>query len=282
MRILKPHRNSPLHGKWLLALGLLGLLTTGAYAASPVAAQPADTAPTQDTQPLAAPESAAALIDAVLERTRGLSSYSELSMTVHRPKWERNSALTAWTRGETDSLIRFTAPAREAGNGTLKNGDQMWTYTPKLNRVIRLPSSMMGQSWGGSDFSYNDLARSDELRTYFDHELEVTEQENGHQVYIVTSIPHADAPVVWGKQELKIRDDIVLLEQTFFDQDMQPLKRMTGHDIKDLGDGRIVAMRMRMHSLEKDDHWTEIVYQELDFNVPLSDRLFTQFSLKNP
>ncbi len=230
---------------------------------------------------------AAQLIEAVLERTRGLSSYSEMSMTVHRPKWERNSALKAWTRGDTDSLIRFTQPAREAGNGTLKAGRQMWTYTPKLNRVIRLPSSMMAQSWGGSDFSFNDLARSDELKEYFDHSFKVTTDSplpraDGHQVFTITSIPHADAPVVWGKQELKIRDDIVLLEQTFFDQDLQPLKRMTGHDIKDVGDGRIIATRMRMNSLEDDDHWTEIVYQNINFNVELKDRLFTQFSLKNP
>ena len=63
---------------------------------------------------------------------------------------------------------------------------------------------------------------------------------------------------------------------------MKPLKRMTGHDIKDLGDGRIIAMRMRMHSLEEQDHWTELVYNTLDFNVDLDDRLFTQFTLKNP
>lgn len=259
---------------WVLAL---------AMAVTPkqplLAATPLDTADT--------PTSAAQLIEDVLERTRGLSSYSELAMTVHRPKWERNSALKAWTRGDTDSLIRFTQPAREAGNGTLKAGSQMWTYTPKLNRVIRLPSSMMGQSWGGSDFSYNDLARSDELKEYFDHSFAVTTvsthpEAAGHEVYTITSIPHADAPVVWGKQELKIRDDIVLLEQIFFDQDMKPLKRMIGSDIKDVGDGRLIAMRMRMHSLEKDDHWTEIIYQHIDFNVELNDQLFTQFSLKNP
>ena len=250
-------------------------------------ALPLGPAAVAENAPLDPTTSAADLIEAVLERTRGLSSYSEMSMTVHRPKWERNSALKAWTRGDTDSLIRFTRPAREAGNGTLKAGNQMWTYTPKLNRVIRLPSSMMGQSWGGSDFSYNDLARSDELKEYFDHSFEVTTDSteanaDGHRVFVITSVPHADAPVVWGKQELKIRDDVVLLEQTFFDQDMKPLKRMIGHDIKDVGDGRIIAMRMRMHSLEDDDHWTEIVYQDIDFNVELKDQLFTQFSLKNP
>jgi|GEM_PF-93857 len=257
----------------LLVIALWLLLTT---------ALRAETAAPPTSDPTPTEEDAAVLIEQVLERTRGLTSYSELSMTVHRPKWERSSTLKAWTRGETDSLIRFTAPAREAGNGTLKAGKQMWTYTPKLNRVIRLPSSMMAQSWGGSDFSYNDLSRSDELNEYFDHALDVSEQHEGHTVYTITSTPHADAPVVWGKQELKIRDDIVLLEQTFFDQDMQPLKRMTGYDIKDVGDGRIIATRLRMVSLEEDDHWTELIYNDIDFNVELNDRLFTQFSLKNP
>lgn len=251
---------------WTLALVLLAVTLLPAFASA------------ESEQPV----NAAKLIEDVLERTRGLSSYSELSMVVHRPKWERTSALKAWTRGDTDSLIRFTAPTREAGNGTLKNGPQMWTYTPKLNRVIRLPSSLMSQSWGGSDFSYNDLSRSDELKTWFEHSLEVSEQADGHSVYTVVSIPFEDAPVVWGKQVLKIRDDLVLLEQTFFDQDLKPLKRMTGHDIKDLGDGRIVAMRMRMHSLEEEDHWTEVEYKTLDFNVEVNDRQFTQFALKNP
>ncbi|MEM7218597.1 MAG: outer membrane lipoprotein-sorting protein [Pseudomonadota bacterium] len=225
---------------------------------------------------------AADLIDRLLERSRGLSSYSEVSMTVHRPDWERNSSLKSWTRGEADSLIRFIAPARDAGNGTLKKGSQMWTYTPKLNRVIRLPSSMMSQSWGGSDFSYNDLARSDELREHFDHRIEAAGESGGQALFRVTSIPRPGAPVVWGKQELTIRADLVLIEQLFFDQDLKPLKRMTGHDFADAGDGRWLAMRMRMHTLEKDDHWTEIRYDTIKFDVDVADRTFTQFALKNP
>ena len=57
---------------------------------------------------------------------------------------------------------------------------------------------------------------------------------------------------------------------------------MTGHEFADAGDGRIIAMRLRMHSLEKEDHWTEIRYEEIEFDVELKDQLFTQFSLKNP
>ena len=96
-----------------------------------------------------------------LELSRGGTSYAEMTMFIKRPTWERRSSLVGWTRGTKDSLIRFTAPAKDAGNAMLKLGDKMWTFNPKLNRNIRLPSSMMGQSWAGSDFSYNDLSRSD-------------------------------------------------------------------------------------------------------------------------
>lgn len=244
-----------------------------------------DAPPTEQTsQPTL---TALELIDQALERTRGLSSYADLSMVVHRPTFEKSSTLKSWTRGDEDALIRFTGPAKQKGDGTLKKGPQMWTYTPKLNRVIRLPTSLMSQSWGGSDFSYNDLSRSDELRVHFEHEIthieEITgEAGNTHRLYTITSTPHQDAPVVWGKQELKIRDDLVVLEQTFFDQDFKPLKQMIGSDIRDAGDGRIVAMRLRMTSLEDEDNWTEVVYEKFDFDIELKDRLFTQFSLKNP
>ena len=93
-----------------------------------------------------------ALVEKALDLTRSTSSHSQMSMTISRPTWQRTSSLVAWTRGREDSLIRFTAPAKDAGNALLKQGDKMWTYNPKLNRNIRLPSSMMSQSWAGSDY----------------------------------------------------------------------------------------------------------------------------------
>ena len=125
-------------------------------------------APLSAAQPDTSSVSAYDLIAAAIDLTRGTSSYTELKMLVHRPDWERSSSLTAWTRGREDALIRFTAPAKDAGSATLKQGDKMWTFTPKLNRVIRLPFSLMSQSWAGSDFSYNDLSRTDQLLKHYD------------------------------------------------------------------------------------------------------------------
>ena len=119
-----------------------------------------------------------------LELSRGGTSYAEMTMFIKRPTWERRSSLVGWTRGTKDSLIRFTAPAKDAGNAMLKLGDKMWTFNPKLNRNIRLPSSMMGQSWAGSDFSYNDLSRSDKYLTDYRFELVDTKVQEGKKIYI--------------------------------------------------------------------------------------------------
>jgi outer membrane lipoprotein-sorting protein len=223
--------------------------------------------------------SARDLIAGALDLIRGQTSYASMTMQIHRPDWERTSSLVAWTRGREDALIRFTEPARDAGNATLKRGDSMWTYTPKLNRTIRLPYSLMSQSWAGSDFSYNDLSRSDKLLKHYQLSISATEQRGDHTVYTIEAVPEDNAPVVWGKEQIVLRDDDVMLSQTFFDQNMEPLKRMEALEIGEMG-GRTFATRMRMSKLDEPGHYTEVSYGAADFDVPLEDDLFTLFALR--
>ena len=224
--------------------------------------------------------SAEDLVAGMLDLVRGRTSYTELTMTIRRPEWERQSSLVAWTRGREDALIRFTAPPRDAGNATLKKGDRMWTYTPKLNRTIRLPYSLMSQSWAGSDFSYNDLSRTDDLLRHYDLEIADVVEEGGHRIYTIEAVPHETAPVVWGKEVWVVRDDYVLLSETFFDQSFVPLKRLETLEIGELG-GRTIPIRLRMSKLDEPEKYTEIVYEKADYDIELEDRLFTVFSLQS-
>ena len=230
--------------------------------------------------PVVAEITAEELITRMIDQSRGLSSYSELTMTVNRPQWQRTSSFNVWTRGREDALIRFTAPAKDAGNATLKVGETMWTYSPKIRRSVRLPKSMMSQEWAGSDFSYNDLARSDKLLAFYEHSIVATTEENGLITYTIESIPRVNAPVVWGKETTVFRSDNVLLAQTFFDQNMQPVKEMRAFDIQELG-GRMLAKRMRMSDFEEPEQWTEIEYNTIEFDVEIDDRQFTQFALRS-
>ncbi len=224
---------------------------------------------------------AAALIAAAMEHWRGKTSYTEMSMTIHRPTWERTMSMQGWTSGDDTSLMRVTAPARDAGNGTLLKDNNMWSYAPKINRIIKVPSSMMGQSWMGSDFSNKDINRSTDILDLYTHSIESSYREEGHTVYILKAVPHEDAPVVWGKEVVHIRDDYVMLKQEFWDQEGILVKQMEATEVREIG-GRTVATIMRMGKVEKPDEWTQTEVIDIQFEVDLPANVFTLSNLRNP
>lgn len=216
-----------------------------------------------------------------IEHWRGVSSYSEITMVIHRPDWERTMAMRAWTRGDEDSLVRVTEPRKDRGNATLIEGDDMWTYSPKVNRVIKIPSSMMGQSWMGSDFSNKDIAKADDIVDEYEHRLLGMSVEDGVTVYEIEAVPHETAAVVWGREVLRIRADKVVDEHRFYDQDGKLVKRLTSLEIGDMG-GRTIALRQRMQDLEADGEWTEIRVDAVEYGVDVPESLFTLSNLRNP
>jgi outer membrane lipoprotein-sorting protein len=221
------------------------------------------------------------IVRAAWEHWRGVTSQGEMTMTIHRPSWERSMSMKAWTKGQKHSLVRVTAPRKDAGNGTLMIDNSMWTFSPKVNRVMKVPSSMMGQSWMGSDFSNKDVSRADTIVDQYDHTLLEKEESEGRTVYVIESIPHEDAAVVWGKEVLKVRDDNVLLSQDFYDQDGKLVKSLRSLKIGEMG-GRVLALQQRMEKLEAEDEWTEILIENMRFDLALSDNLFTRSNLRNP
>jgi outer membrane lipoprotein-sorting protein len=117
----------------MLQLVLLPLVLTGLPASSP-----ADEVDNPEPREL---------IRAAMEHWRGITSYSEMTMVIHRSDWERSFSMQAWTEGDKLSLVRVTEPKRDAGNGTLVKDQSMWTFSPRINRILKVPSSMMNQSW---------------------------------------------------------------------------------------------------------------------------------------
>jgi outer membrane lipoprotein-sorting protein len=221
------------------------------------------------------------LVRQAIEHWRGTASVGEMTMTIHRPDWERSMSMRAWTQGNDRSLVRVTAPSRDKGNGTLMLDNSMWNYSPKVNRVIKVPSSMMGQSWMGSDFSNKDVSRADDIVDQYQHELLETTESEGLVVYVVESVPNEEAAVVWGKEVLRIRSDLILLEHAFYDQDGKLVKQMKTLDIGELG-GRISALRQRMERIDRPYEWTELRVDAMDYEAQLDEKMFTLSSLRNP
>ena len=140
---------------------------------------------------------------------------------------------------------------------------------------------MMNQSWMGSDFSNKDISKSTDIIDQYDHRLLKSESLGDHVVYTIESIPHEEAAVVWGKEIVSIRDDFVMLRQEFWDQDDILVKEMTATEIATMDD-RTIASRMRMQKLETPDEWTEMIVDDIDFDIKMADNLFTLSNLRNP
>jgi len=224
---------------------------------------------------------AAQLVRNAMDHWRGLTSYSDMTMTIHRPDWERSMTMKSWSKGDKRSLVRVVEPRKDAGNGTLLNDGSMWTFTPRINRIIKVPSSMMSQSWMGSDFSNKDISKSTDIIDQYDHELVGREERDGHTYFTISSVPHEDAAVVWGKEILIVRDDYVLMEQQFWDQDGILVKSMKTLEVKEMG-GRAVARVMRMGKVDSPEEWTQLTANAIEFDLELPDSLFTLSSLRNP
>ena len=212
---------------------------------------------------------------------RGLSSKTEMTMIIHRPNWERSMTMVGWTKGAEKSLVRVLEPRKDRGNGTLTIKKNMWSFAPKVNRVIKIPSSMMGQSWMGSDFSNKDIARADDVIDDYEYILLGSEDVDGVTVYEIQATPNEDAAIVWGREVMKISSEHVVLRHDFFDQDDGLVKTLETLELAEMG-GRRVAKRQRMGELETPDEWTEIGVNSVEYGMELSDSLFTQSNLQNP
>jgi hypothetical protein len=231
--------------------------------------------------PAFADQQARQIVKDAIDYWRDQSSYSLVDMTIHRRSWQRTMSLKVWTKGKKNSLVRIIAPKKDKGNANLVKKNNMWSFSPKINRLIRIPSSMMNQAWMGSDFSNNDVAKADNILKYYTHKVIATSTHQGKQLFTIEAIPHYYAPIVWGKEILKIRADHILLEHSYYDQDNKLVKTMKTKDLQHMG-GKLIATQQRMQKAGKPYEWTEIVVKQARFKLNIPKRMFSLSNLRNP
>jgi outer membrane lipoprotein-sorting protein len=218
------------------------------------------------------------IVDRVDRLLRGDSSRGTVEMQIVTTNWQRTLSMQIWSRGTDEALIRVLKPEKEAGTATLKVGNNIWNYLPKVNRTIKIPTSMMMASWMGSHFTNDDLVKDSRLiRDYF-IAISFEGERDGTQVYEFTLTPKPEAAVVWGKIVLEVRQaDLMPTWQRFYDEDGKLVREMTLSDYKTMG-GRLVPTRMVVRPADKPGEQTMITYNELTFDIAISEETF---SLRN-
>lgn len=212
--------------------------------------------------------------------TRGATQIGTYNLIIVRPDWQRTLEFETWAEGTSRSFIRITEPAKERGVSFLKIGREMWQYVPRISRVIKIPPSMMMQSWMGSGFSNDDLVRESSLVTDYEHTLIGTVDTLGGKAYHLSLITRPEAPVAWARVEFWVRtDDYVPLRAEFFNERDERVRTMAYGDIRSIG-GRIVPGRMELVEDRWPDRKTVLIILEAQFDATISDDVFTQANLR--
>lgn len=225
-------------------------------------------------------QDASTIVDQADRHLRGETSISELVMKVVRPGWSREIHIKSWTKGRDLALILITAPARDQGTTFLLRDREVWNWIPSVEKIIKIPPSMMMQSWMGSDFTNDDLVKESSLVNDYTHTWVGDSTIEGRDCYKIELIPKPDAPVVWGKIFLWIsKKDYLELRAVYFDEDGLPISVMEMSDIRELG-GRLLPAKMVMTPVDKPDHQTILEYRSLIFDRTLEDEFFSQQNMR--
>ncbi|MGK7297414.1 MAG: outer membrane lipoprotein-sorting protein [Candidatus Wenzhouxiangella sp. M2_3B_020] len=228
-----------------------------------------------------APPSGAQLVDGMEDTLWADSNHGRFVMRIETEYWTRELELEAWMARPEKTLIRIHAPRKETGIGSLRIGDAMWNYLPKVDRTIKIPPSMMLQPWMGSNFSNDDLVKESSFVDDYRHEVTASEAKDGVTIFQVVSRPRPDAPVVWSRLEFQIREDYIPVAMTYFGERDQAIKRLTYSAIETMG-GRRIPTRWTMVDAEDRESRTVIEIESIEFDIPLEDGLFTLRRLRNP
>jgi len=234
-------------------------LSAGGAVGAPVVAQPA----------------AREIVDRVDQLLRGRSSRGTMEMEIVTEHWSRTMRMRLWSLGTRYALVRIESPRRDAGVATLKVGDNIWNYLPRVGRTMRVPPSLMGAAWMGSHFTNDDLVKESRIVEDYDIEMTYDGLRDGVRVWEFAMTPKPEAAVVWARVTERVRQaDLMPLWARYFDDDGTLIRTLTFGDFRTMG-GRLVPTRMVVQPADKPQEHTTITYTVLEFNVDLKPEFFS-------
>jgi outer membrane lipoprotein-sorting protein len=229
----------------------------------------------EQSQSQTAPLSPKEVLDIVDDLYRGKSSHGKMEMIITTAYWKRTLGLEFWSKGKEKSLIRMLAPKKEKGTTTLRSGNDIWNFLPKVKRVIKLPSSMMSASWMGSHFTNDDLVKESRMADDYTFEISFEGERDGLEIIEISCHPKPDAAVVWGKVMVTVRrDDYTPLDIKYYDEDFKLARTMTFSEVGTVGD-RTLPKVLTVLPADKPKERTVIRYSHINFDLELRDDLFS-------
>jgi outer membrane lipoprotein-sorting protein len=225
--------------------------------------------------------SATEIIKRADEKFKGeQSGYSVMTMTIVRPTWQRTVEFKSWAKEDDYALTLITAPSREKGQSFLKRKNEMWSWNPSINRLIKLPPSMMSQGWMGSDYTNDDILRESSVVDDYSHSFEGEETINGQQCFKIKLTAKEDADILWGSQIWWVdKKEFIVLKAELYDEDGYLVRTETASDLK-IMDGRLLPTLIELVPAETEGQKTILKIIEMKFNLKMEESFFSQQNMK--
>lgn len=220
--------------------------------------------------------SANEIIKAVEHNIQSDNGYSKVTMVVTTSRGERSMKMESWNRGNEKSFIKILYPKQDSGITFLKIDTTMWQYVPKIEKTIKIPSSMMMQSWMGSDFTNDDMSKESSIVDDYNSVISSEDKKS----YTLTLIPKLDAPVVWGKIIMSIqKEHFIPLKAVYYDEDGVEKRTLQYSDVKIIG-SRYFPSVMTLLPSDKKSNKTVVIMDEMDLDAKIDDSRFAMSALK--
>ena len=210
----------------------------------------------------------------------GKTSQGVNTMILVRPDWTREVSMKVWSKGIDYYMILITAPAREKGQVFLKRENEMWNWVPSINKIIKIPPSMMAQSWMGSDFTNDDLLKESSIVVDYNHKVIGSDSLEGYDCYKIELIPKPEAAIVWGKVILWVdKENYYQLKAEYYDEIETLINTQYGTEIEKVGN-RNLPTKLTMIPADKKGNQTILKLVNMEFDKDIPNSFFSQQNMK--
>jgi len=210
------------------------------------------------------------------ENMRGQNISIIISMKIVSLGHERMMKIQSYSEGTKKSFTKILYPPKDKGITFLSLNNQMWQYVPRIERIIKIPPSMMLQNWMGSDITNDDMVKQSSIVEDYDAKI-INKEKN---LVTIELTPKEDAAVVWGKIVTIIDlETYTSKKDIFYDEDDKEVRFFIYDKVKKFGKYYIPTL-WRIESADRKDRYTEILLEDVKYDTEISQEYFKKSALK--
>jgi outer membrane lipoprotein-sorting protein len=201
-------------------------------------------------------------------------------MVIETRRGSREIRAKSYVRGTDQAFTEYLSPSREKGVKMLKLGDELWNYSPKSDRTIRIAGHMLRQSVMGSDLSYDDMMEDPVLHHIYNAAYLGEEEIIGRKCAIL-ELTAKSPDVNYQKRKIWVETERNLaLKEERYAVSGKLLKTTEVLEMMQT-EGRWVPKVTRFKDeLQNQNKGTTFIIEEVQFNAEIPDYIFTKAALK--